>query len=1081
MRGAGPPAKLVTVHRFSPPRLRRVPAPAPLATLAVAALLLGSIASHRAAADPDAGGLERIRALIGERRYAAAESLATAELAGLDHAPADSLRMADLMAQFVRSRTLRGAFHDSTARAMARRVIAIRTRRLGAADSAVADAHYALAYLYGPAGEMDSAEVHAQIALDIREQALQPGDSLISESLRLMGMVHRDRMDFAAAEDYFRRAWQQRLISGPEERPMVAVLLGEQGNCLRQMGRFEDARRALEHALAVYDRTLGRESLASASIYDYLAHVEREAGHLAQAIDLSLEAQRIARLHVPESHREFIRLQRNMSNWLVELGDYAGARAILERALPHYVAIFGAHHWRTLGTLLSLGIARAGCDDSTGAMQALQTVEREFMAKPGPPDPLVGTALLWQAELMATHGNHAGSLETARRAVPIEHASRTPKWLNLAELQICIVRDEVALGDTVGLEADRLELLRLADMRRSGGSNIPQTLRSTNALALSALRREREAWREALAADRISRERLRANVRQLPDRRALQLSLQYTPALDLVLALAPADSAGRLEAAWDALVRERGLVRSEVERRRLPPAARGDTALVRLHARWIDAERRQAQAIVGTADEADSLSREHLNRLREGAEDAERAWARAFAAHEGARRAAEPGFEEIRARLGAGQALVGCVLTPAAEDTAHVLALIARAGSGGIARVDLGRASALRAAIEPWRERLATSPGPGAKPDGRAERECRRYGARVRALTWDRIAPRIGAAREVFVVPDGPIADLDWQALPDGATRYLVETGPVLAVLNAERELLDTPPGGPPGALLAVGAPDYGVLPAPVPDAQRGAARLIGDPCSGGLPELPPLPGTATEVEAVVRTWPGRVDTLEGAAAGEAAFKRMAPGHEVLHVATHGVVARDTCAAATGGQRGVGGLEPVAAPRQPRVHAVAAGAPPSAPAHLQPPSPWLGRRVWLALAGANEARAHTEDENEGLLTAEEVQTLDLAGTDWVVLSACHSGLGRAWSREGTLGMRRAFHLAGARTVIASAWSVEDDATREWMDALYEARRRIGPDAARDVRAASRAVLQRRRAAQRSTHPFYWAAFDATGR
>jgi CHAT domain-containing protein len=109
-----------------------------------------------------------------------------------------------------------------------------------------------------------------------------------------------------------------------------------------------------------------------------------------------------------------------------------------------------------------------------------------------------------------------------------------------------------------------------------------------------------------------------------------------------------------------------------------------------------------------------------------------------------------------------------------------------------------------------------------------------------------------------------------------------------------------------------------------------------------------------------------------------------------------------------------------------------------------------------------------------------VLTLDLSGTDWVVLSACHSGIGESWSREGTLGMRRAFHLAGARTVIASEWSVEDDATREWMEALYAVRAGAAGSTARAMRDATREVLARRRAEGRSTHPFYWAAFGASG-
>jgi CHAT domain-containing protein len=105
--------------------------------------------------------------------------------------------------------------------------------------------------------------------------------------------------------------------------------------------------------------------------------------------------------------------------------------------------------------------------------------------------------------------------------------------------------------------------------------------------------------------------------------------------------------------------------------------------------------------------------------------------------------------------------------------------------------------------------------------------------------------------------------------------------------------------------------------------------------------------------------------------------------------------------------------------------------------------------------------------------------LDLRGTDWVVLSACHSGYAQAWAREGVLGMRRAFHLAGAGSVIASRWAVADESTREWMSELYAARGR-GAHAAAATSEASRTVLTRRRAEQRTTHPFYWAAFSSIG-
>jgi len=110
----------------------------------------------------------------------------------------------------------------------------------------------------------------------------------------------------------------------------------------------------------------------------------------------------------------------------------------------------------------------------------------------------------------------------------------------------------------------------------------------------------------------------------------------------------------------------------------------------------------------------------------------------------------------------------------------------------------------------------------------------------------------------------------------------------------------------------------------------------------------------------------------------------------------------------------------------------------------------------------------------------ENSVLNLQGVEWAVLSACETGVWEIQAGEGVVGLRRAFQVAGAATLISSLWSVEDKATRAWMTALYRARRERGEDTASSVRSASVEALKTRRAAGQSTHPFYWGAFVAAG-
>jgi CHAT domain-containing protein len=134
----------------------------------------------------------------------------------------------------------------------------------------------------------------------------------------------------------------------------------------------------------------------------------------------------------------------------------------------------------------------------------------------------------------------------------------------------------------------------------------------------------------------------------------------------------------------------------------------------------------------------------------------------------------------------------------------------------------------------------------------------------------------------------------------------------------------------------------------------------------------------------------------------------------------------------------------------------------------------------IALAGANHRESAGFDEDDGILTAEEVASLDLSGVDLVVLSACETGVGEVKEGEGVYGLHRAFRVAGAQKLVTSLWTVEDEATRKWMKSFYEALLSKGLGTAEAVRAASLGVLQERRKKNKSTHPFYWGGFISSG-
>lgn len=89
--------------------------------------------------------------------------------------------------------------------------------------------------------------------------------------------------------------------------------------------------------------------------------------------------------------------------------------------------------------------------------------------------------------------------------------------------------------------------------------------------------------------------------------------------------------------------------------------------------------------------------------------------------------------------------------------------------------------------------------------------------------------------------------------------------------------------------------------------------------------------------------------------------------------------------------------------------------------------------------------------DDPFLSARDVEALDLRA-DWVALSGCHTQGGYTLTGEGTIGLARSFHVAGARSVLAARWDVSDAAARAFMEHVYAGLAR-GLDRGRAVQAA----------------------------
>lgn len=112
---------------------------------------------------------------------------------------------------------------------------------------------------------------------------------------------------------------------------------------------------------------------------------------------------------------------------------------------------------------------------------------------------------------------------------------------------------------------------------------------------------------------------------------------------------------------------------------------------------------------------------------------------------------------------------------------------------------------------------------------------------------------------------------------------------------------------------------------------------------------------------------------------------------------------------------------------------------------------------------------------DGFLRLIDIYNLDL-NADLVVLSACQTAMGKQAQREGVIGLTRGFMYAGATRVMASLWSVDDEATAELMKKFYESMLRQGQSPSQALRTAQIWMYSQKN----WKTPYYWGGFIMQG-
>jgi CHAT domain-containing protein/tetratricopeptide (TPR) repeat protein len=946
-----------------------------------------------------------------------------------------------------------------------------------------------------------------------RSLAIREADSSnatgLTTTLNALVLAFQRKGDYAEARVMLDRALNVSVDRLHPVRVTTLTLLGQQ---LWFEGAWRESRNASAEAVALAERVLRSDHPDTALATRYLAATMLDLGDIVEAKRLHERALTMAERSLGPQHHEISAYLNGLGESTRLGGAYGAARVLYEKALAIAEPRLGGAHMWVAGLLHNLALVDAHLGDYIGAQRrqarAISIWERAL----GRDHPIVAVALM---ELAAAHRERGSPLEAIgnlERALTIRERSLGPnhrevartladlatllmetrrpeRALTLATRALAILervdaQDTPDLATVLGLYAQlqagrgdhagaRKYLERaLAIKQRVFGEDHPSFAETQARLAieLARLGASNDALKAASTAEITGREHLRLMLRYLPERQALNYAVMRPGGLDVILSLVASDP-DATAIGLDSLIRSRALVLDEMAKRRnAVHAPAGDTGP--LAADLARARQRLVNVVVrGPGTLAPNRYTAVVDEARRDSERAEQLLAQRSAAFRAELDAANVGLDDVRSALPANSALICFVRYRRTAGTSPVagpsyLAFVVRAGQAPLA-IPLGTAASIDALVAAWRSDVVADAAP------ESSQRTRLSGARLRRAVWDPVAGALKGTSAVFIVPDGTLSLVPFAALPVEQTRYVIDEAPVLHYVSAERDLAVTrntdQAVSAPGGLLALGGPSF----------DDGGQDARSAPRRGAMPTncenlhgitFERLDGSLREVQEIARLWNTPAErmarVLVGREANERAFKNEASRYRVLHLATHGFFLGDACEPPRAGARrtrGVGGLTTASSTM---VDAVG----------RENPLLLSG----LALAGANRRASASADEDDGILTAEEVASLNLSGVEWAVLSACGTGLGAIKAGEGVFGLRRAFQVAGARTVIMSLWSVDDEATREWMVALYEGRFRKHLSTAAAVHTATIAMLRDRRTKGLSTAPFYWAAFVAAG-
>src|SRR5271157_3553595 len=821
-----------------------------------------------------------------------------------------------------------------------------------------------------------------------------------------------------------------------DEDPDTATSLNNLAELYQATGDYAKTEPLLKEVLAIYQKVLGRDHPDTATSLNDLAVLYWAMGDYAKAEPLYKEALEIYQKVFGREHAYTAASLTGLAVLYQAMGDYAKAEPLLKEALGIKQKVLGRDHPDTATSLNNLALLYKRIGDYAEAeplyKEALEIRQKVL----GREHPDTAISLNNLAELYSARGDYAKAeplykeaLEISQKVLGRDHPDTAGSLNNLALLY-------KETGDYAKAEPLYKEALEI--FQKALGPEHPNTATSQNNLAYLEL-----DLGENQEAKRLGQLGYTADLKvfsQILSFGSEDQRLAYQRLLDpyaLFAALGESDPflAG-------AVLHYKGVVLDSIIEDRLL-AETGKEEANRDLVKQLNAKKRVvAQMSLQTTAASSKEATERIQALEREVEDIEGRLARQGTDLGQARRALTATVEQVQAAIPKNTALIEYVryfhyLGKSKFEFRYGAVVFST--DAPPRWVTLGSAKKIEAALKRY-QALVHNPGD--------EVEMAAILQMLYTEVWEPVEQAFPVnTNRVIVSPDGQLNFLSFATLLDAGKGFVAEKYSIQYVTSG-RDLLREPQPTLTKQVIVMANPKFKGDLNPNTQMAKSDLPIEGSGVLRGTEKrdfedmkFEDLAGTQQESDQLIcqfKGWDWPAKSLTGAKVTKQALSEL-HGPHILHLATHGFFEPEDSSSETN-------------PNESEAPGVKSDLTKSRffknPMH----------RSGLALAGANttiEAWKRGEApsiQEDGILTAEDVSTLDLKGTWLVTLSACDTGSGEARAGEGVMGLRRGFIQAGAENLLMTLWPISDEVTVEIMSAFYEAAHNSGnaPEALAEV-------------------------------